>query len=130
MIAAPADTRRDAIALAAAFAIGVAAIGLVAAAYILPFTVLLPLAMTLPKEEAAILIVGTEAINFLAGMPIWPLQVSLGYIFGVQAGLVVALTGYVLSSLTPFLLAPTLLPFCHRMSSLVDRRLLTPLARP
>ena len=114
-------------ALLAAIAMGGAAIGLVAAAYILPFTVLLPLAMTLPKAEAAALIVGTEAINFLAGMPIWPLQVSLGYIFGVRIGLAVALTGYVLSSLAPFLLEPRLVPLLERATRWFDERVLTPL---
>jgi uncharacterized membrane protein YdjX (TVP38/TMEM64 family) len=114
-------------ALVAAIAIGGATLGLVAAAYILPFTVLLPLALTLPKDQAAMLIVGTESLNFLAGMPIWPLQVSLGYIFGVQAGLAVALTGYVLSSLTPYLLAPKLVPLCQRAAKWFDDRVLTPL---
>lgn len=114
------------LALSTAGVVGASVISLVAAAYVLPFTILLPLALTLPKPTAALLVVGTEAINFLIGMPIWPLQVTLGYLYGASLGFAVALSGYVLSSLAPFLLAPRLLPMVERASQLL-RSVLAPL---
>ena len=114
-------------ALAAAIVLAAALAALLAAFYILPFTVLLPLATQVPKVEAAPLFIGTEMANFLLGMPIWPLQVGIGYVFGVGHGFFIALAGYVLSSLPPYFLAPVLLPACKRVLVTFDRLVVAPL---
>lgn len=55
------------------------------------------------------LLLGCEVVNFLFILPIWPLQVLYGYLFGVVQGCLLAVCAYTISCLPPFFLAAPML---------------------
>ena len=84
-------------------------------AYVIPLRLLLR--GDLPRSGRAVpLLVGCELVNFLLVLPIWPLQVCYGNLFGVVRGSLVAIAAYTVACFPPYILAPIVLRIvqsCH-----------------
>ena len=75
-------------------------------AYVVPLRLLLEGNLSGKPLQTVMLLVGCEALNFVLMLPIWPLQVSFGFLFGLLHGSLIAVSAYTLCCLPPFLLAP------------------------
>ncbi|KAL3926518.1 MAG: hypothetical protein SGPRY_003260 [Prymnesium sp.] len=79
------------------------------AAYMIPLHVLLRGNLPDSPARGVPLLLGCEVVNFLFILPIWPLQVLYGYLFGVVQGCLLAVCAYTISCLPPFFLAAPML---------------------
>ena len=126
MIVAEDDARASILPLIIAFAIILTWVAVWLIFFIVPFAYILPLAMHGEKPLAAVILCACEMFNMILGLPIWPLQVSMGVIFGVWPGILVAIFGYTISTLPCYFIGPMLLPALGRLAASL-RGVLAPL---